>query len=282
MGRRKGIYISLAEAKAVFASKNKRRIDAYSWSVLCKGEFNNSILYQRTHRELRAYFHVGNSKVKNLVNDSLDYGYMCKNAQGNLQVRKLHVKEYCIWIAFPRYRSKERKGGSAYRLKDIKDAIREAIALKKIVFKEHIENIKSRLSMRHDENITYEQYKKCRKTMRMCSSDKFVNLYGDLIAMTEKENLEHPLYSNKGISHKSFAKAMGVCVSTARKKLRGMASKGIISIATTLKTFCSTDGVWSQCDMNDVMDWDTLGGYLFHGTNENKLYLQCSNVYSKL
>lgn len=246
------IKLSILEAKQAIQSKS--RLEALAFAVQIKGMYVSSCLMDCSssdksikYSKLKEQFHLGHAKIKRIINNAIEYGYI-RFENGRLIANKLYsTKEFIIRINIS---SKE----SLINNSKVKSLIQKTVII------EHI----NKISFINDQIYTVKHreisYKKKKKAMK--------KLYE--YALTISDDLI-------GISYNTFCKVANINKNKAISFIKDLISHNVITkslnfICTGIKAKSKDKTIQIEYKKNGHNGYLRKMNYMY--------YIQGSNIYS--
>lgn len=276
------VTINISALIADKARQDKRHLDALAFACLIRINFGNSHCKYRKFTELKEFFHMGQDKLKRVIKDALEFGYIVEDGKGGYFAPSLRGSEgYYYSLRFNAVKdAKNRKNGSNHRITNIVSKLREVFYRNRVLQQAELSHIKRLCRKRNEDTfLPSKKYKKAKVTAQRIVDDNGVSLYD----MTGEENLNDILYRNEGMSKKSIAKFLGCSVSTAHKIVRSVCKKKQVArhfvfVPTGIKT---TVNDWTFENFGKYANTQDNGGFLrpLRRRDKVELFFQGSNRY---
>lgn len=289
MDKRRKINISARIAEQ--ARQDKNHLDALAFACLIRINFGNSHCKYRKFSELKAFFHMGQDKLKRVIKNAREYGYIVEDGKGGYFAPSLKESgQYCYSLYFntirdaykgvEREKRKERKNGSNHKLKNVVFKLRELFYRNRVMQQNELSHVKRLCRKRQEGTFTpLKQYKRARSIAQRIVDDRGISLY----EMTSKENRNNILYQNEGMSKKAIASFLGCGLTTAHKIVRTVCNKKQIErhFSFTPTGIKATKNDFTHAYFDRYADQNDWGGFLrpLKRNDKIELFVQGSNRY---
>lgn len=112
---------------------NKDRIDALSFAILIKQERINSLITNPTHRKLKETFGMGADKLRKVLRDGLEFGFLRYDG-GSLVACKLHTNKFYSVVLKKDWFEEAKKKNKKKRLTlaDVREIIESMIVVNQV------------------------------------------------------------------------------------------------------------------------------------------------------
>lgn len=260
---KKILYIDMNELAD--AIKSKDRFEALAFSVCVKLNFQNSIIYNISIRNLKAFFGIGQTRLSRILKNAKEYGYI-QEKYGKLSACKLKSEKalnYRLVFDFNTYKLAN-KGKSVFRLKDIMDCLRKHVVLNYVNQQNFKENINKTLSSR---DADYCNLKKYRKAVKL-RNKKYMNL--------KKSN---DYVKHNAINRYKFARVANCSKTKVKRLIDEMCADKMIERTTSMVETDLKRDRFNMQRANEILGTAYIPCYLRSVKGENNLYLQLSNIY---
>lgn len=255
------IYIGLNECAD--AVKSKDRLEAYSFALLAKLTFVDSIIKSTSIREMTKIFRMGWTRLNRILKNALHYGYIIKEGNHYFIPSLKQNGSYNEPVVFSQGSfSFSQEGRTPYRIKNLILKIRE------LVFKNHIRKQMSFQDTASVVNAPIDPNEYKRKRARLKRMSGLTAVSDDLLDNTAR------------ISMKRIAEVMGTKRSTTKKIVKNLRTKGEI-----IRCFESIPLNYKQSELEkdyrmaqSVWLANKLGGFIYRSCG--RVYIQVANRYS--
>lgn len=223
--KRKYLYVSYDIAKR--ALSDNRALDALAFTVSIKLNYQNSILYAKPIREAKQVFHIGQDKLRRVINDAETLKLIRRSNRNIAATRLRKVNAPNIRLYF----------GSCegIKLNTIKDCIRKQILLNYFSVTSKFRNTEKELLKSKDDKayVKTKAYNKAKRFAQKCMNQKELDRI--------ENSKEYILQNNRGVSKRSIAKRVNCSIGTAHRLVREMRNDGTISVVPNIVYMCDLD-----------------------------------------
>lgn len=247
------------------ANKDKNSFDALCFAVCIKLNFQNSIVYHRSIRDMKAFFKVGQDKLQRMISNGIKLGYL-ENANGMLFAKTLKEhKRINMTLCMPyKTYSISNSDTTEFTIKSIEKALKELIIIQHISKGEFVENTRQQLAKANesDSHVSLRQYKKIVKLasrMNLKSESKKVC---NCFSMT------------------SLSKVANCSKSKARKLINKLVEKGSIKKKHLLIETNIPKESFNRKEFDKFVGETGMFGYMKSRPFGDYLYMQVSNMYN--
>lgn len=159
------IYLSISESKV--ASQDKERLEALSFAILIKLNFNSSAIKYSNIRYCKELFHIGTTRIMRILKNGYKYGYL-KKIDNTIIACKIK-KENDFNIIIKRNNTYKDNKKIIYKINDIVDLVRKSVLVNHITKQNNCSDTYKRQE-------GYKGRSKARnKVLKLCRTQKAYN-----------------------------------------------------------------------------------------------------------
>lgn len=259
----KTLYIS--QNTLLNANKDKSSFDALCFAVCIKLNFQNSIVYHKSIRDMKAFFKVGQDKLQRMISNGIKLGYL-ESSNGMLFAKTLKEhKRINIALCMPyKTYSMSNSNTTEFTIKSIEKALKELIIIQHISKGEFVENTRQQLAKANesDSNVSLKQYKRISKLASRMNLNKESKRACNCFSMTTLSNIAN------------------CSKSKARKLINKLVEKGSIKKKYVLIETNIPKESFNRNTFNKFVGETGMFGYMKSRPFSDYLYMQVSNMYN--